>query len=128
MSYISFSYKMENLQGKRPPCTEIRSSGPFRQQVIIIFQTFTVKRRKIRLIEGNAKCRYIKKLTCKGILRQVFICLRTRTPYLPSPPPFTQCIRVNSTIIHTGNWGRGEYIEPERRLEGQQFTKQGRIY
>ncbi len=30
-------------------------------------------RRKIRLIEGNAKCRHLKKLTCKGTLRQVFI-------------------------------------------------------
>ncbi len=26
--------------------------------------------RKIRLIESNAKCRYLKKLTCKGTLRQ----------------------------------------------------------
>ncbi len=31
-------------------------------------------RRKIRFIEGNSK------LTCKGTLRQVFICLRPRTP------------------------------------------------
>jgi hypothetical protein len=31
---------------------------------------------KIRLIEGNAKCRHLKKLICKGTLRQVFICLR----------------------------------------------------
>jgi hypothetical protein len=30
---------------------------------------------KIRLIDGNAKCRRLKKLTCKGTLRQVFICL-----------------------------------------------------
>jgi hypothetical protein len=30
------------------------------------------KNRKIRLIESNAKCRYLKKLTCKGTLRQVF--------------------------------------------------------
>jgi hypothetical protein len=30
-------------------------------------------RRKIRLIEGNAKCPQLKKLTCKGTLRQVFI-------------------------------------------------------
>ncbi len=36
-------------------------------------------RRKVRLIESNAKCRYLKKLTCKGTLRQVFIGLR--------PPP-----------------------------------------
>ncbi len=29
-------------------------------------------RRKIRLIENNATCRYLKQLTCKGTLRQVF--------------------------------------------------------
>jgi hypothetical protein len=34
---------------------------------------------KIRLIENNAKCCYIKIFTCKGTLRQVFICMR--------PPP-----------------------------------------
>jgi hypothetical protein len=33
-------------------------------------------RRKIRLIECNAKCRYLKKLTFKGTLWQVFIWLR----------------------------------------------------
>jgi hypothetical protein len=35
-----------------------------------------IRRRKL---ESNAKCRYLKELTCKGTLRQVFICLR--------PPP-----------------------------------------
>ncbi len=30
-------------------------------------------RRKIRLIKGNAKCRHLKKFTCKGTLWQVFI-------------------------------------------------------
>jgi hypothetical protein len=29
------------------------------------------KRREIRMIESNAKCRYLKKLTCKGTLQQV---------------------------------------------------------
>ena len=38
-----------------------------------------VWRRKIRLIESNSKCRYLKKLTCKETLRQAFIYLR--------PPP-----------------------------------------
>ncbi len=33
----------------------------------------SVTRRKIRLIEVNAKFRHLKKLTCKGTLRQVFI-------------------------------------------------------
>ncbi len=33
-------------------------------------------RRKIKIIESNAKCRYLKKFTCKGTTWQVFICLR----------------------------------------------------
>jgi len=43
-------------------------------------------RRKIRLIEGNAKCRHLRKLTCKGTLRQVFICPKAQNPipYLPN--------------------------------------------
>ncbi len=36
-------------------------------------------RRKIRLVDTNSKCRHLKKLTCIGTSRQVFICLR--------PPP-----------------------------------------
>ena len=36
-------------------------------------------RRKIRLIEGNAKCRHLNKFTSKGTFRHVFICLRPRT-------------------------------------------------
>ncbi len=40
---------------------------------------------KIRLIEYNAKCRRLNKLTCKRTLREVFICLRHRTLY-PLPP------------------------------------------
>jgi hypothetical protein len=39
----------------------------------------TCTRRKIRLIESNAKCRHLKKSSCNGTLRQVYICLR--------PPP-----------------------------------------
>jgi hypothetical protein len=39
------------------------------------------------------------------------------------PPPLTHCIRVYSILIHTG---KGGIVEPERRLEGQQFTKLGR--
>jgi hypothetical protein len=39
-----------------------------------------MNRRKSRPIESNAKCLHLEKLTCKGIWRQVFICLKT--------PPF----------------------------------------
>ncbi len=60
-----------------------------------------------------------KKLTCKGTLRQVFICLRPRTP---PQPPYTlyTCMLI---LIHTGRGGGR--VEPERRLE---FTKLGRKY
>ncbi len=58
--------------------------------------------RKIRLIEDNTKwwC-HLKKKTCKGTLRQVFICLWPRTPYSP-PPAYT----LYTCIIHRG-MGRG---------------------
>jgi len=75
-----------------------------------------------RLIEGIAKCPHLKKLTCKGTLRQVFICLRPRTPY-PSPPyTLSTCIQY-----HYSHREGGE-VEPERRGEVQQFTKLGRKY
>ncbi len=76
-------------------------------------------RRKSKLIEGNAKCRHPKKLTCKGTLRQVFICLRPRTPHQPPP--------LHTVYVYTSSHrDGGGVIEPERRLEGQQSTKLGR--
>jgi hypothetical protein len=42
-------------------------------------------------MEVHAKCRPLKILTCKGTLRQVFTCLRPRTP-IPPPP---HCRRVS---------------------------------
>ncbi len=42
----------------------------------------TPPRRKIRPIESNAKCRYLKKLTCKETLQQVFFCLRPPPSYV----------------------------------------------
>jgi hypothetical protein len=36
-------------------------------------QLLRINRRKIRLIESNAKCIYLKELPCKGTLRQVFL-------------------------------------------------------
>jgi hypothetical protein len=62
-------------------------------------------RRRIRLIEGNAKCRHLKHGPVKGLT-----CTNTH------------CMRVYSTLIHTGKGGR---VEPERRGEGQQFTQLG---
>jgi hypothetical protein len=77
-------------------------------------------RSKIRLIESNAKCRYLKKLTCKGTLRQVFICRRSRILY--TLPLNTVCI--NCTLARGGGGGDSE---TDRRLEGHQhFKKLGR--
>jgi hypothetical protein len=45
-------------------------------ETIIHCEADRLNRRKIRLIENNAKCRPLKKCTCKWTLRQVFICLR----------------------------------------------------
>jgi hypothetical protein len=42
---------------------------------------------KTRLIESNAKCRYLKKLTCKVTLRQVFY--RSEAPPMTPPPLHT---------------------------------------
>ncbi len=52
-----------------------------------------------KLIESNAKCKHLKKLTCKGTLQQVFICLRPRTPYPPSISVYT------IVYLLTGKWG-----------------------
>jgi hypothetical protein len=78
-------------------------------------------RKKIRLIEGNAKCLHIKKLTSNGTLRQVFICLRPR----PHIPPYTLYTCIQYTYSHREGGGR---VKPERRLWEQQFTKLGRKY
>ncbi len=80
------------------------------------------KHSKIRLIEGKAKFRHLNKLTCKGTLRLVFISLRPKTPYPPPPYALYTCIQY--TYSHR-EWGK---VEPERRLEGQQFAKLGRKY
>ncbi len=79
--------------------------------------------RKIRLIGSYAKCRYLKKLACKGTLRQVFflseaptthytlynkgLCGRCFICLRPPPHPFTHCIRVFSILIHIGKGGGG---------------------
>ncbi len=65
------------------------------------------QRRKVRLIEGNAKCRHLKKMTCRGTLRQVFICMMPKTP----SPTLTHCIRVYSTV-YLFTQGRGGRVEP----------------
>ncbi len=79
-------------------------------------------RRKIRLLEGNAKCRHLKELNLKGTLRQVFISLWPRTLY-PYPLPYTLFTCIVYTTVYFFTQGRGGVVEPGRREEGQQFTK-----
>ncbi len=73
---------------------------------------FMLDSRKVRLIEGNAKCRQLKKLTCKRTLRQVFICLWPRTQYTPPSYTLYTCIQYNYSH---GEGEEGGRVEPERR-------------
>jgi hypothetical protein len=59
-------------------------------------------RRKIRLMESNAKCRHLKKLTSNGTLRQVFICRRPRIVYTPPPLHIVYGYTVWYTFSHRG--------------------------
>jgi len=58
-------------------------------------------RRKIRLVESNAKCRYLKKLTCKGTLQQVFICVKLLQVFICLRPPPLQgfCLGWSSNFV-----------------------------
>ncbi len=87
----------------------------------------------IRLIESNAKCRHLKKFTCIGTLRQVFICLRHPTllgyclgwssnfvgvqllqnmaqqDSTPPPPTLSQPLTVCTNVhVYTVLWHREE--------------------
>ncbi len=49
----------------------LKKTKPNRSVRFLLLQVY---HRKIGLTEGSANCRHLKKLTCKGTLRQVFIC------------------------------------------------------
>ncbi len=73
-----------------------------------------VARRKIRLIESNAKCRYLKIELVKGLCGRCFICLRpTPNPLTLLSPPLTHCIRVYSILFHTEKGGGGRANQRE---------------
>jgi hypothetical protein len=63
-----------------------------------------------------------KKLTCKETLRQVFICLKSRTPY---PSPYTLYTCIQYSYSHREG---GRRVEPERKGKGQQLTTLGWKY
>jgi hypothetical protein len=73
-------------------------------------------RRNIRLTHrGNAKFRH-KKLTCKGTLRQMFICLRPRSAYHPPPLPL-------HTVFTQERWGELNLREGESGNSSQSWVE-----
>jgi hypothetical protein len=73
------------------------------------------RRRKLRIIEVNEKCRHLKKFTCKGTLLQMFTCLGPETPY----PPLTHCILYNYSHREGGGGGELNKREGERGSSSQ---------
>ncbi len=91
-----------------------------------MFQFVPLYRRKIRLIECNAKCRYLQKLTCEGTLRQVFYLSEAFSlPMTPYYPPYTLYTCIYSIIIYTGKGG-GDLTR--EKVRGAIVHKVGRKY
>jgi hypothetical protein len=80
--------------------------------------------RKITLIESNATCRYLKQLTCKGTLRQVFEGpLPSYDPILP-PPPYTLYTQNAYTVyLFTQEKGGGGANQNEGEGQSQSRSK-----
>jgi hypothetical protein len=77
--------------------------------------------------ECNAKCRYVKKLACKGTLRQVLYLLRPfpfYDPILP-PPPYTlfMCMQYTCTYLHRE--GLGGRANRREKVRGAMLHKAG---
>jgi hypothetical protein len=114
--------------------------------------------RLINYIDTKAKCLHINKLAYKGTLRQLFICLMpppllcfwlawpcnfvgsksgqiqsvkllqnmvSNMTQHPHPFPATHSMFI---LVQYFDTGKGGGVEPERRLERQQFTKLDRKY
>ncbi len=83
--------------------------------------------RKIRLIESNAKCHFLKKLTCKGTLRQVLYLSEAPSPNLtPYYPLLSHCIHGCSMQYFShreGGGGRGR-----EKVRGAKVYKAGQKY
>ncbi len=95
-------------------------SGPA-HLVNIVLESYC-KRRKIRFIEGNAKC-HLKDKPVKGLCGR---CLSVWGPEPHNPPPLTHCIRVYNILIHTEKGGMGQSWTRKKGWEGQQLKRLGR--
>jgi hypothetical protein len=83
---------------------------------------FYRNRRKFSLIESNAKCRYLKKLTWKGLRDMCFNCLRPpllNDPILYPPPPYTVCVCTVYTVHCT------VYLFTQGRRGGRANQREG---
>ncbi len=108
----------------------------------------------INYIETTAKCRHLKKWTCKGTLRQVFICLRPppllgfclgwSSKFVGSESCQIQSVKLLQNIVSKRTqppppppttlsvlWhreGGGGELNQREGYKGQQFTMLGRNY
>jgi hypothetical protein len=93
----------------------------FRSDLHITHSPLWPDRRKIRLIEGNAKCRHLKKFTCTPLCGRY---LSVWCPESITPPPlhtgYMYTVRYTYSHREGGEEGR---VELERR-----FTTLGRKY
>ncbi len=64
-----------------------------------------------------------KKLTCKGTLRQVFICLRLRTPY--PPPLHIVCMYTVNLFTQGRGRGGGKESWTREKVRGATVHKEG---
>jgi hypothetical protein len=92
-------------------------------------------RRKIRLIDNNAKCRYLKKLAWKGTLRQVIYLSDCPLPSydLILPPPLHTVYVYTSTLVQYTyshrervGWGGGRATVTREKVRGAIVYKAGR--
>jgi hypothetical protein len=117
-------------------------------------QLFGLGHGLINYIDTKAKCQHLEQLTCKGPLQQVIIFLRPPpllgflgwfSNFVGSESCHIQSIKLlqnmvsnrtqhpqppssHTLSVYTVLWHREGRVAPERRLEGQQFTKLGRKY
>jgi hypothetical protein len=80
----------------------------------------------INYIDTKPKCRHLKSWPVKGLCSGVYRSEAPSLSYDPIPRLHTVYLHtVYLLLIHTEKGGTDE---PERRLEGQQFTRLGRKY
>jgi hypothetical protein len=79
-------------------------------ELYVIITCEGTNRRKRRLIEGKAICRHLKKLTCKGTMRQVFEA-QSPIPSTPTPPYTLEPVQY---FIYTSKRERGIELKQEK--------------